>query len=240
MSLLELGYEILPGVLDHVVCRQIQDDVQRVLDDQTQSEIEGKRGARVGGRNLQQLWGGWRTITQQPTIAEFLHDHVGQQAGLVRILYFDKPPGAGWSLALHRDQTIAVKDHLQPPEPFRNPTRKAGVNHVVATDELLSQMLTLRLHLDPMHSHNGPLIVVPGSHRTTDSVESAEAVIAGGSVEVHCLAGDVFAMRPLLSHGSIACDPEAKDHRRVVHLEFAPTKTLPGGYRWYQFDSVTQ
>jgi len=151
---------------------------------------------------------------------------------LVRILYFDKPPGQGWSLSLHRDKTIAVAQHHVPAEPFAKPTVKADVPHVEATEELLQTMLTLRIHLDPMCDANGPLVVVPGSHH--DLSKTCDQA----SVPIHCGGGDVFVMRPLLLHGSRAPWPETKLHRRVVHLEVAPSETLPSPYRWNKFVSV--
>jgi ectoine hydroxylase-related dioxygenase (phytanoyl-CoA dioxygenase family) len=46
-----------------------------------------------------------------------------------------------------------------------------------------------------------------------------------------CLnAGDALVMRPLLLHAS---SPARKpDHRRVIHLEFAPANLLPAGLSW--------
>ncbi len=92
-------------------------------------------------------------------------------------------------------------------------------------------MLTLRIHLDPMCDANGPLVVVPGSHH--DLSKTCDQA----SVPIHCGGGDVFVMRPLLLHGSRPL-PETKLHRRVVHLEVAPSETLPSPYRWNKFASV--
>ena len=76
-----------------------------------------------------------------------LAEVLGEECGLVRGLYFDKPPDQSWSLPWHRDQTIAVADNRLPTTYFRNPTKKEGVLHVEAPRELLQQMLTLRIHL---------------------------------------------------------------------------------------------
>lgn len=125
-----------------------------------------------------------------------------------------------------------MAQHHVPAEPFAKPTVKAGIPHVEATEELLRQMLTLRIHLDPMCDANGPLVVVPGSHH--DLSKTCDEA----SVPIHCGAGDLFVMRPLLLHGSRAALPETKRHRRVVHLEVAASKTLPSPYRWNKFVSV--
>ena len=198
--------------------------------------IENARATKrtvVGGRNLQLVWDGWRDIVADPRVQSLIRAAVGPDAGLVRILYFDKPPGSGWSLALHRDRTIAVAEHVDPLEPFGKPTRKAGVPHVEADEALLQQMLTLRLHVDPMHQSNGPVIVLPGSHRIDD-----EDCDHDQAHEVQTGAGDLFVMRPLISHGSRAPADDCPDHRRVIHLEIAPDSILPGACEWFCFTRV--
>jgi ectoine hydroxylase-related dioxygenase (phytanoyl-CoA dioxygenase family) len=235
MDLEQNGFTIVRGVLSADECKTIAEQVLDALQRDQRSTIHAgnsrtaNRGI-VGGRNLLALWGGWRRLIQSPQVADLIANELGDRAGLVRGLFFDKPPGQGWSLAMHRDWTIAVAQHQNPPAPFAKPTHKSGVPHVEATPELLASMITLRLHLDPMGDCNGPLVVIPGSHRHLESQCSAEAVT------IHCEAGDLFVMRPLLIHGSRACDPNTTQHRRVIHLEIAPSDELPGKYRWHQFE----
>lgn len=147
----------------------------------------------------------------------------------MRGLYFDKPPAGSWSLPWHRDLTIAVRDNTLPSRAFRNPTRKAGVPHVEAPDEVLRQMLTLRIHLDDATPENGPLQVIPGSHTSRESPGEGPPVV------VLAQAGDVLAMRPLLLHASGESKPGTMLHRRVIHLEFAAEERLPDGYAWRRF-----
>ncbi|MCP4887342.1 phytanoyl-CoA dioxygenase family protein [Rubripirellula sp.] len=244
MSLDNAGYTIVDSVIAGGACKSIADQVLAALRQDHQSSIESERSTEgrlghqrksssvVGGRNLLSLWSDWRQVTEEPRINELILQSVGNQAGLVRGLYFDKPPGKGWALAMHRDLTIAVAAHQESASPFSKPTRKGGVPHVEATPELLSTMLTLRVHLDPMVEDNGPLVVIPGSHRELGSHSSAVPKT------IHCGAGDVFVMRPLLIHGSRACDPNTTLHRRVIHLEIAPSDQLPSGYRWHQFEPL--
>jgi len=236
MNLERDGYTVIAGVISADQCQTISAQVNETLNEDRAAAIHGSgqpaaRRAVVGGRNLLAIWQDWQPIVQHPAVAEMIRHSVGPTAGLVRGLYFDKPPGQGWALALHRDRTIAVAEHCDPPQPFSKPTRKSGVPHVEATRELLASMLTIRLHLDPMGDQNGPLVVIPGSHRDIDD-ETAD------SVEIHCQRGDLFVMRPLLVHGSRTSDPDTETHRRVIHLEIAPTEHLPGDYRWHQFEAV--
>jgi hypothetical protein len=231
------GYTLLRSILPPEECTRIGQQIATIMDQRAGDAIAAGSDAGttrhpiVGGRNLLSTWDGWRQIVNQPAVDKLIRDCVGVGAGLVRILFFDKPPGKSWSLALHRDRTIAVAEHRLPPDPFSKPTKKAGIPHVEANETLLSRMLTLRLHLDPMHADNGPLIVVPRSHCNENPTKAQTRTI-------HCGAGDIFAMRPLLSHGSRSSNPQSFDHRRVVHLEIAPSHELPGGYQWNQFESV--
>ena len=231
-QLSENGFTILTDVMSCSECVGLVDEVRRAFEDRPDDAIAAGKGGVVGGRNLIDQWPGWRAITEKVVIRNFVHEHVGRSAGLVRILFFDKPPGRGWALSMHRDRTIAVAQHHDPPAPFAKPTVKAGVPHVEASEDLLRSMLTLRLHLDPMHDDNGPLVVIPGSHHV--SAQSQQTNIR----TIHCDAGDVFVMRPLLSHGSLAAKADTTDHRRVLHLEIAPEEELPGNYRWYRFEVI--
>ena len=220
------GFAILPRIVSHERCESLASEIMEQLES-SQAESIGSRGGLVGGRNLIDSWNGWNEISSNPLVQETLTQSLGRSCGLVRILFFDKPPGKGWALSLHRDETIAVKSHQTPTSPYSKPTTKAGVPHVVANAPLLERMLTIRLHLDSMHQDNGPLIVIPESHRQQEPDRSTQTI--------HCQQGDAFVMRPLLLHGSLQASRSTQDHRRVIHLEFASSKDLEGGYQWHRF-----
>ena len=229
MDLEKDGYGILEQALSESECRAVIDDLEIALSDMPNGSIKTSRGAFLGGRNLLTWWGGCSAIAMHTTVKTFATRLLGKNAGLVRALYFDKPPGSGWSLPMHRDTAIAVAGHCVPIAPFSKPTMKAGTPHVEATSQVLSGMLTLRLHLDPMLQDNGPLVVVPRSHRGDFKKTSAL------QKTIHCNIGDLFVMRPLLLHGSLAASGDTRLHRRVIHLEFAPSHKLPGLYQWHHF-----
>src|SRR6185295_1284359 len=107
--------------------------------------------------NLVQLWPGVAHAWMQPPLPTMLAETLGPEFGLVRVLYFDKPPEQTWALPWHKDLTIAVKDNRLPSALFSKPTRKAGVPHVVAPRSVLEAMLTARIHLDDVTEENGPL-----------------------------------------------------------------------------------
>jgi hypothetical protein len=222
------GYAILPGVLDAGQIGTLIEKLTAALQSDEPAVLRS-RGQTYGSRDLITLLPEVCELPRRSLLNEFVSAVLGSEAGLVRALFFDKPPDRKWSLPWHKDRTIAVKNNGLPSGNFRRPTMKAGIPHVEAPGWLLADMLTLRLHLDPMTEENGPLSVVPGSHLAEESATP---------VEIHTQAGDVFAMRPLISHSSSLPREGTTIHRRIVHLEFAPSKLLPDGYEWHWFEPI--
>jgi hypothetical protein len=225
------GFAIVRGVFATRECEQIATGVMQALEACTDARVALRRanGALYGARNLFAIYPPAASLWRRPQLVDLLKSVLGPQFGLVRGLYFDKPPEATWSLPWHQDLTIAVRHHSLPSERFRNRTTKAGVPHVEAPDEVLRQMLTLRIHLDDATPDNGPLQVLPGTHIGRDAPATRPPVT------VLAAAGDVLAMRPLLSHCSGIAVPNATAHRRVIHLEFAASPVLPDGFTWHDF-----
>lgn len=98
---------------------------------------------------------------------------------------------------------------------------------------LLERMVTVHLHLDACHRHNGPLRVLPGTHRLgkldSGQIEALRAQSAEVVCEVKC--GGALLMRPLLLHASSAA--QSPGHRRVIHIEYANAQ-LPDGLEWHE------
>lgn len=147
--------------------------------------------------------------------------------------WFEKLRRDGFAILPHVD--AQDKGHTGSSESFAARRPKAGVPHVEAPIELLEAMLTARIHLDDVTDANGPLRVLPGSHINRDSGVPDDR----SAISIHCRAGDVLLMRPLLYHASASGDPDHREHRRVVHLEFAPSIELPDGYEWRHFVRIT-
>lgn len=200
-------------------------------DESDNVRARSSRGHVYAARNLIESVPDVKTVWQRDVLLAFLRNDLGDQFGLVRALFFDKPPDRTWALPWHKDTSIAVKDNSLRSTVFSRPTVKAGVPHVIACDSVLRQMLTLRIHLDEVTEENGPLRVIPDSHHSNDSEGSGIA----SAVEVLAAAGDVLAMRPLISHSSGSSVPGTKRHRRILHLEFASSPSLPDGLQWHDF-----
>jgi hypothetical protein len=188
------GFVLLRGIIGAGECHAIAAQIGKALSacDDEASSLRRAGGAIYGARNLLDLFPPTVEVWRRPRLVELLKGVLGPQFGLVRGLFFDKPPAGSWSLPWHRDLTIAVRDNSLPSNLFSNPTRKAGVPHVEAPDEVLRQMLTLRIHLDDATPENGPLTVVPGSHLAHDAPANRPPVV------IYAAAGDELTMRPLI------------------------------------------
>ena len=110
-------------------------------------------------------------------------------------------------------------------------TVKSGMQHVAPPFDLLSRMVTLRVHLDDVPEDNAPLMIVPGSHKLGRIPEmEIDAVISRLGQQL-CLAetGDIWAYATPILHASAAS--VGQRHRRVLQIDYA-VGALPGGLDW--------
>lgn len=206
-----------------------------VLTDSQCAHIASSLPAIGGGQ------GGVRNLIGHPTvrslltherIGRYLWSVIGRDLVAVKATLFDKTLEANWRVQWHQDRTIAVKERLNVAGYGRWST-KAGALHVEAPEQVLAQMVALRIHLDECGVGNGPLRVIPGSHRSGKlSDEALQQVVAGGNmVELYVPQGGFLLMRPLLVHASSPAG--APQHRRVLHLEFAPREAI-SPLKWHE------
>jgi hypothetical protein len=224
------GYTTLPVVFSPAEVDSMLSTIEAALEG-ADPAIRGDDGAVYAARNVLQLFPDVATAWRRPPLPEMLYRLLGPCFGLVRVLYFDKPPGQSWALPWHKDLTIAVRDNRLPSKQFRRPTRKAGVPHVEASQAVLESMLTARIHLDAVSAENGPMKVVAGSHHTGKPIK----LDAGEVRTLYARVGDVLLIRPLVAHCSIRSIDGTDRHRRILHLEFAASPTLPDGFDWHDF-----
>lgn len=139
---------------------------------------------------------------------------------VVQATYFNKSEQANWLVPFHQDRSIPVSPST--PRTQAGWSQKEGMTFVQGSEELLQQMLALRLHVDPSHAGNGPLRVLPGSHR--------EGILNPEEIDtwrnrcderiLTAAAGSVIAMRPLLLHASSKSN--TPQPRRVIQFLCAP------------------
>jgi hypothetical protein len=228
-----VGYAILPGVFGPEEAQSILRELTLALatNEGQSASVRSQAGNVYAARNVLTLWPPTTTVWRRSPLVETLTAILGPAFGLVRTLFFDKPPERTWALPWHKDLTIAVRDNRRPSDLFAKPTCKAGVPHVEAPQEVLESMLTARIHLEDITDENGPLMVVPGSHRSGKRLALGDT--PPDTILVH--RGDLLLMRPLVAHASNSSHPDTQRHRPILHLEFAASPDLPDGYAWHQF-----
>ena len=155
---------------------------------------------------------------------------LGKSCFAVKATFFNKTQKSNWKVVWHQDLTIMVRER-QEVAGFGPWTLKAGIVHVQPPTEVLNKILAIRLHLDECGPDNGPLRVVPGSHKS-GRFSSREVAEWQKRSNVVCTIprGGALLMRPLLLHASSAS--VAPRPRRVIHLEFTSAE-LPGGLDWF-------
>ncbi len=159
----------------------------------------------------------------------------GSSFGVVRIIYFNKSIDRRWFVPWHQDRTIAVRNKVDL-KAYRNWTRKKNTWHVEPPVALLERMLTIRIHLDQISEHDGPLEVQTRSHLEGRLTQTEIKDRIATREPVQCLAtrGDVLLMNPLLVHRS----RRGSGHqRRIIHLELSPDQ-LPPPLEWQIRDQV--
>jgi ectoine hydroxylase-related dioxygenase (phytanoyl-CoA dioxygenase family) len=215
MRLSEDGYEIAENVLSNTEC------------DALIAALSDTRRSRAGARHLM----------KNPAVAQLAADlrllamaqaAVGAMAVAFRATLFEKTGKANWSVAWHQDTALPMESSFDALGwgPW---SEKEGVLYAHAPAWALSRVVALRVHFDASTSENGPLRVVPSSHRA--GVLSDENVLdyVRTRRQVGCTVpkGGVLAMRPLIIHAS------SKAHilspRRVLHIEYADSLTLAPG-----------
>lgn len=187
--------------------------------------MDGTAGSR---RLLQQDWCATlaqRVHRESPMAALIPADYVA-----VQCTFFEKSRERNWLVPVHQDLSIPVAERVTHAT-LSGWSEKEGGLFVQPQRSTLEQLVAVRLHLDPCTANDGPLQVVPGSHRLgcLSPEEAIEVRQASGFIDCPSGPGGVLAMRPLLLHAS--SKSRGTSRRRVLHFLFAPP-TLDCGLRW--------
>lgn len=196
--------------------------------------------------HFQGQFGVRNVLAQLPELANLICHHRTIQAiastfwtgpvGVVKSLYFDKPPGANWPVYWHQDSVITVSNRPVDSQSEWRGWRRRGDNWAVQPPvDILQQILAVRIHLDAADETNGALRVMEGSHLFGILPDDRAKQIAQSSPVITCAvsAGGIHLFRPLLLHSS---QRTSTTSRRVLHLELAPA--LPASFTWAQWHSV--
>lgn len=217
VALTVAGFEIIEHVLTAV-------DVSECV---AAFDSSSTARSRAGARHLMQI----------PAVASVAHDQrmltfarrfVGHSATPFRATLFDKSPESNWLVVWHQDTALPLRERreLAGWGPW---SVKGGITYAHAPADALSRVVALRLSLDDSDATNGPLRVIPDTHRL--GVLSEEEIVRATRERqsVDCLvgAGGVVAMRPLILHASSKGVSDRP--RRVLHIEYADSLTIGEG-----------
>jgi hypothetical protein len=125
-----------------------------------------------------------------------------------------------WLIPWHQDTALPLRSRFNA-SGWGPWSEKAGVMYAHAPASALSRVIALRLHLDESNAGNGPLRVIPASHRYGVLSDQGVLEFACAHDPVECVAprGGVIAMCPLLIHSSSKA--RSAEPRRVLHIEYA-------------------
>lgn len=212
-SLAEHGFAIVPSALSEPECLAIDADLGPMT-------AEG-----AGSRNLLSL--AWcvdarEAFRHTPPFRDTLAGYVA-----IQCTYFDKSPSMNWLVPIHQDLSIPVATRGPTTPELNGWSTKEGQLYV-HPPSVLDTLVAIRLHLDDSGSDNGPLRVVPGSHRNGRLGGESHGVLRSAAGEVECIVprGGVVALKPLVLHAS--SKSTSSRPRRVIHYLFGP-ELLPLG-----------
>ena len=208
------GFAIAPDVLQGP-------EVDSLLEQLSLAKVHR---SRAGARNLL-AEPVVAAVARDPRLRRMASRALGADAFPFKATLFDKSLRANWLVAWHQDTALPIKARRDVPGwgPW---SVKAGVLYAIAPPEALSRIIALRLHLDESTPANGPLRVLPGTHRLGVLSASRIQQLASTIPAVQCTAarGGIITMWPLLLHASSKASTPAP--RRVLHIEYAASSDL--------------
>lgn len=221
------GFVVIESVLTEVTVAELREAIGQAAN---ANPAHQRAGSTYGMRNLLDQVSAIRDLANSSALQTLVEPVLGRDAFAVKATLFDKTPDANWKVAWHQDTTICVRERIEVPG-FEAWSVKDGVVNVQPPDDVLSSIMTIRLHLDDCGADNGALRVLPGSHKSGRLSAEDMDRWRTENTPVTCVVrrGGALLMRPLTLHASSAA--QNPGHRRVIHLEFAASG-LPGGLAW--------
>ena len=183
------------------------------------SAVGSAAHGRAGARNLMSNKS-VSSLAHDVRLRRLAHNLLGTDAVPYRATLFDKSSAANWQVLWHQDRALPLLNKV-PGSEWGPWSTKSGVRYALAPRWALERIVALRIHLDASTEENGPLRVIPGSHRAGVMGAADISKTINTEPSVSCLVGrgGVLAMRPLLLHSSSRVTGTAR--RRVLHIEYA-------------------
>src|SRR5262249_31231212 len=165
-------------------------------------ELAGSPRTRAGARHLMSH-AAVRALATDSRLTTIARAGLGRRPIPFRATLFEKSAEANWLISWHQDTALPMAAQCKSIEwgPW---SWKGGIAYAHAPRWALERVIALRVHLDASGDANGPLRVIPGSHRhgVMRDDEVLGYVREHASVDCPSPRGGVLAMRPLLIHAS--------------------------------------
>lgn len=208
-SIEELGFAIIPDVLAPLQIGSISE----------QLEHSSLRRTRAGVRHALRS-SAVSSFAQTSELMKIARMALGAGAFPFRATLFEKSAVANWLVVWHQDTALPLRERREA-RGWGPWSLKEGTHYAHAPSSALSSVLALRIHLDDSTAENGPLRILPATHKRGVLTDDEVHQLALEVDPVDCLVsrGGVVAMRPLLVHSS--SKSRSPSARRVLHIEYA-------------------
>lgn len=217
--MIDSGYGLTEDVLSAHECEALTLSISQ------QPTAPGRAGARHLMRHPEVA-----RLTSDARLLQIAAIALGRPVLAYKATLFAKSGQANWLVTWHQDTILPLESQFADQDwgPW---SIKDGIHYAHAPAWALNRIVALRVHLDASTGENGPLRVIPGSHRKglLPTSEIAMLVREVQSVECQVRRGGVLAMRPLLIHASSKA--RSAEPRRVLHIEYADSLELKAGIR---------
>ena len=193
-----------------------EDEVSRLL--QELSLVSRKEG-HAGIRHLLKL-PKVASVAGDRRLLGTVREILGPEALPFRATLFDKSPERNWLIAWHQDTALPMRERREV-SGWGPWSLKESVIYAHAPASALDQILALRIHLDDSTVFNGPLRIVPGTHKAGVLSHDEIHHLSTTFPPVTCTVpkGSILTMRPLAIHASSKSQNDLP--RRVLHIEYA-------------------
>jgi ectoine hydroxylase-related dioxygenase (phytanoyl-CoA dioxygenase family) len=199
----------------YVILEQVITDAELAI---TSENLKAIQINKAGTRNV--LHTPWcRDLALSLKSHSAIRSLLPENAVAVQCTYFDKSHDHNWLVAMHRDYLIPIKHRINTSR-WSGWSEKEGSLYVRPPEAILNQLVAIRVHLEDCVEGNGPLHVIPSSHR----MEAAEQLRESCFVKQR----GALVMRPLLLHASSRL---TTGRRQVLHFLYGPG-SLPDGAEW--------
>jgi len=210
----ESGFAILPGFFPQEYLERLLEEIDELAPRRSRAGVRHALGLTpVSG------------LARHPEMIELARGVLGPDAFPFRATMFDKSPTANWLVVWHQDTALPLRSRLEV-SGWGPWSVKEGIHYAHAPTAALSQVLALRVSFDDSTVENGPLRVLPRTHRLGLLSDESVHEVAVHAAPVDCVVpkGGVLAMRPLLIHASSKSRSEMP--RRVLHIEYAASDSI--------------